>query len=134
MSKKTKTETTATSKPFFARYLEGQETDAASARVGGRSGLALKKAAKAVKKPAAPLQTLKFPSDSDELHYYPYYPSKAEVPKTPGGGVVTLKFPSDKDEDVYHAEYASKTAVPKGAVKAKGGTVTLKKTSTLKRK
>jgi len=134
MSKKAKPETTATSKPFFARYLEGQETEITSARVGGRSGLALKKAAKAAKKPSAPLQTLKFPSDSDELHYYPYYPSKADVPKTPGGGIVTLKFPSDSDEDVYHAEYASKTAVPKGTVKAKGGTVTLKKKSTLKGK
>jgi hypothetical protein len=135
MSKKAKPETTATSKPFFARYLEGQETEAASARVGGRSSLALKKAAKVAKKaPSAPLQTLKFPSDSDELHYYPYYPSKADVPKTPGGGVVTLKFPSDSDEDVYHAQYTSKTAVPKGAVKAKGGTVTLKKKTTLKGK
>lgn len=133
MSKKGKPENAATSEPFFARYLEGQETE--SARIGGRGSLALKKAAKAARKVApAPLQTLKFPSDSDELHYYPYYPSKDYVPKTPGGGVVTLKYPSDNDEDVYHAQYISKAAAPKGTVKAKGGTVTLKKATTLTKK
>ncbi|HEV2883704.1 MAG TPA: microviridin/marinostatin family tricyclic proteinase inhibitor [Pyrinomonadaceae bacterium] len=127
MSRKKKDEAAGTSKPFFARYLEGQDTEASSAKVGERGSLGYKKA-------PPPLQTRKFPSDSDELHYYPYYPTKDDVPKKPGGGVVTLKFPSDGDEDVYHASYTSKAAVPKGNVKAKGGTVTLKKATTIKAK
>jgi hypothetical protein len=112
-----------TSEPFFARYLEGQERGpGSSAEIGERKSLAYKKA---IKPP--PLMTLKFPSDSDELHYKPYYQSKADVPKQPGGGVVTLKFPSDSDEDIYHAEYTSKTDVPKGKAIKKGASIKLKK-------
>ena len=111
-----------TSKPFFARYLEGQEGGTeSSAEIGGRKSLAYKKTIR------APLQTLKFPSDSDELHYKPYYRSAADVPKKPGGGLVTLKFPSDNDEDTYHAQYISKADVPKGKAAAKGGKIVLKK-------
>jgi hypothetical protein len=118
---------TGTSEPFFARYLEGQERGAdSSAKVGERKSLAYKKAAKKAIKPP-PLMTLKFPSDSDELHYKPYYQSKADVPKQPGGGAVTLKFPSDSDEDIYHAEYTSTADVPKGKAIKKGASIKFKK-------
>jgi hypothetical protein len=124
MSKRKRLDVTeaATSKPFFARYLEGQGREESSAIVEGRKNIAHKRA---IKPP--PLQTLKFPSDGDELHYCPYYTSKADVPKQPGGGLMTLKFPSDRDEDIYYAEYTSIAAAPKGKFKAKGGTVNLKK-------
>src|SRR5262245_38034865 len=61
----------ATSTPFFARYLEGQVgSTQTSAEVRSSSGRAY---AKAKAKPAPKtLVTLKFPSDSDELHYFPY--------------------------------------------------------------
>jgi hypothetical protein len=99
-------------KPFFARYLEGQQGSeaATSAKVGGRNNLAHKRVVK------PPIQTLKFPSDGDELHYYPYYPKKPS-----GGGFVTLKFPSDSDEHKYVASYAAKADVPKGKAKPKAG-------------
>ena len=123
--KKVNVAETGPSKPFFARYLEGQDTEVArSAKVGERPRLGYKKAAKALPS----LQTLKFPSDSDELHYCPYYLSKADVPKTAGGArLQTLKYPSDRDEDIYFAEYLSKADVPKGKATAKGGSVVLKK-------
>jgi len=106
----------ADSTPFFVRYLEGQE--AGSARIAGRQSLGYKKAATKT----GPIQTLKFPSDGDELHYYPYYPSKNDLPQKPsGGGFVTLKFPSDSDEHKYVASYVAKTDVPKGKAKPKGG-------------
>ena len=75
------------STPFFARFLEGQE-EKSDARVEGRRSAAYKKAV--AKKP---VQTLKFPSDSDELQLCPYYLSAADVPKVAGasGGRVTLK-------------------------------------------
>jgi hypothetical protein len=56
-------------KPFFARLLESQELEQAA---GG----------------ALPVQTLKYPSDSDE-------------------GFVTLKYPSDKDECFVTLKYPS---------------------------
>ena len=64
-------------KPFFARYLEGQEGSeaATSAKVGGRNNLAHKRVVK------PPIQTLKFPSDSDEHKYVASYAAKADVPK-----------------------------------------------------
>lgn len=112
-----------TSEPFFARYLEGQESGTqSSAEVGERKSLAYKKAIK-----APPLMSLKYPSDKDEVDYMPYYRSKADVPKTPGRGAVTLKFPSDSDEDIYHAEYISKADVPKGKAIKKGASIKLKK-------
>lgn len=128
MSRK-KREETGTSKPFFARYLEGQDTEASSAKVGGSSGLSYKKAT------AAPV-TMKAPSDKDELHYCPYYPTKAEIPeKYQDAKLMTLKYPSDRDEWIFNAEYTSKAQVPKGNVApAKQGTVTLKKVSTAKKK
>lgn len=113
------------SMPFFARYLEGQEDSeaAGSARVESRNDIAYRKAK------GGPFQTLKFPSDSDELHYYPYYLSAAAVPKEAGAkpGVVTLKFPSDTDEQPWYCEYISAADVPKGNVKPKPAKVHLKK-------
>ena len=111
----------AASTPFFVRYLEGQSDSEAegSARIARRQSLGYKKAATKT----GPIQTLKFPSDGDELHYYPYYPKKPS-----GGGFVTLKFPSDSDEHKYVATYAAKADVPKGKAKPKtGGRVYLKK-------
>jgi hypothetical protein len=117
--------------PFFARYLEGQDDGATdgSAKVGGRSSVGYKKA-KAKAGPAIPIQTLKFPSDSDELHYFPYYPSAEYVPLPPGKKpkIVTLKFPSDSDEGGgYIAQYIAKEDVPKGKAAPKSGKVHLKK-------
>ncbi|PYS44391.1 MAG: hypothetical protein DMF71_03830 [Acidobacteria bacterium] len=117
----------ADSTPFFVRYLEGQSDSEAegSARIAGRQSLGYKKAATKT----GPIQTLKFPSDGDELHYYPYYASKNDLPQKPsGGGFVTLKFPSDSDEHKYVASYVAKADVPKGKAKPKtGGRVYLKK-------
>lgn len=128
MSRKKKDEETGTSKPFFARYLEGQDTEASHARVGGSRSLSYKKAA------AAPV-TMKAPSDSDELLYCPYYLTKADIPvKYRDAKLMTLKYPSDRDEWVFNAEYTSKAEVPKGNVAAKAGTLKLKKQSTLKKK
>jgi serine endopeptidase inhibitor I10-like protein len=127
MSRKNRPEKKSDSKPFFARYLEGQPTEG-SAEVAGGAGLGFKKAIR------PPIQTLKFPSDGDELHYCPYYASTVDVPdKYKGSGLVTLKYPSDRDEDIYLAEYLTKAAAPKGAVKAKGGAVKLKKRPAKKR-
>lgn len=129
MSRKKRDEETGTSKPFFARYLEGQDTEASDARVGGSRTLEYKKA-------GPPLQTLKFPSDGDELHYCPYYPTLADIPeKHRDAKLMTLKYPSDRDEWVFNAEYTSKAQVPKGNVAAASkGTVKLKKQSGLKKK
>ena len=127
MSRKKKDEETGTSKPFFARYLEGQDTGASSAKVGGSRNLSYKKAAGAV--------TLKAPSDNDELRFCPYYPTKAEIPeKFRDAKLMTLKYPSDRDEWIFNAEYTSKAQVPKGDVApAKEGTLKLKKRSTAKK-
>jgi Serine endopeptidase inhibitors len=129
MSRKKKDEEAGSSKPFFARYLEGQDTEASSAKVGGNRSLSYKKAS------ATPV-TMKAPSDNDELLYCPYYPTEAAVPeKYRGPKLVTLKYPSDNDEWVFNAEYISKAAVPKAAATLKEGTVKLKKRSTsLKKK
>ena len=122
MSKKKKQNETGTAKPFFARYLEGQGTEA-SAKVGGNRSLSYKKA-------ASPAQTMKAPSDSDELLYAPYYQTLADIPeKYRDAKLMTLKYPSDRDEWVYNAEYTTKAQVPKGKVTAKAGTLTLKKQS-----
>lgn len=59
-------------KPFFARYLEGQQLDEV---VGG-----------------AVFATLKYPSDKDEYQTMKY-PSDTDEN-------VTLKYPSDGDDDV----------------------------------
>ena len=127
MSKKKKYEETGTSKPFFARYLEGQDTEA-SAKVGGSRNLSYKKAS------AAPV-TLKAPSDNDELLYCPYYLTKADIPeKFRDAKLMTLKYPSDRDEWVFNAEYTTKADVPKGNVMAKAGTLKLKKENKLKKK
>jgi hypothetical protein len=127
MSKRKKDEETETSKPFFARYLEGQHTEASEAKVGGSRSLSYKK--------ASPAQTMKAPSDSDELLYCPYYQTLADIPeKYQDAKLMTLKYPSDRDEWVFNAEYTSKAQVPKGNVTAKEGTVKLKKSSTLKKK
>ena len=117
MSRREKREHNST--PFFARYLEGQE-----ARVEGRKDIAYKKA------PGTVVQTLKFPSDRDELEYRPYYLKAEDVPAAMRGPgrVVTLKFPSDNDEDTCIANYANAADVPAGGAKSKGtASVRLKK-------
>ena len=121
MSKKDKSSATT---PFFARYLEGQfASDQPSAEL--RSGKSVGYAkAKAGAKP--PLQTLKFPSDNDELAYVPYYRSAKDIPEKYREKIVTLKFPSDSDEHKYEATYIAKADVPKGKPKS-GGKVQLKK-------
>lgn len=133
MSKKKPGAAPATATPFFARYLEGQHDaeSVGSAKVGRRTSHGYVKAKAKAK--AAPIQTLKFPSDSDELHYFPYYPSKEYVPIPPGKKykIVTLKYPSDNDEGGgYVAQYITKAAVPKKATATaslKEGKVQLKK-------
>ena len=115
MKRKERQDAAGNSAPFFARYLEGQE--AASARVEGRKGIAYKKAEAAI-----PKQTLKYPSDRDELEYRPFYVSAADVPKEARGAsgrVTTLKFPSDSDEDSHYAHYADASDVPTGNAKPK---------------
>lgn len=112
--------------PFFSRYLEGQESlePKASVRIVGPKQLAYKQSK------SAPLQTLKFPSDQDELNFCFHYGSKEEVPAEYGGGgkVVTLKFPSDNDEDFWQAEYVDQADIPRGRrVKPKEAKVNLKK-------
>ena len=118
----------ATSTPFFARYLEGQVgSTQTSAEVRSSSGRAY---AKAKAKPAPKtLVTLKFPSDSDELHYFPYYRNLNDIPEKYREPLQTLKFPSDSDEHSYEAAYLTKTAVPKGTPKPGGGKIQLKKTA-----
>ena len=130
MSKK-KSAASAVSTPFFARYLEGQV--ASSAEVRSARGSAYAKA-KAKKKAATatPIKvTLKFPSDSDEVTYVPYYQGPKYVPPKYRGPVITLKYPSDSDEYGYVASYLTKADVPKaavtGAVKAASGKIVLKK-------
>lgn len=124
--------------PFFARYLEGQAPEPdAEANVGGgrqRAEFTYKsakkssskstktaksaKSSKSAKSTAArrPDVTLKYPSDNDELVFYPY---RAEAVSDSGAlrpGDTTQKFPSDGDEgNAFFALYADKTDVPKGA-------------------
>ena len=126
MSKQKKQEEAGNAKPFFARYLEGQDPETSSAKVGGSRSLSYKKAA------AGPV-TMKAPSDKDELVYLPHYLTKDDIPeKLRDARLMTLKYPSDRDEYVYNAEYISKADVPKANVAAKEGTFKLKKKRTLK--
>ena len=121
MNKKDKSSATT---PFFARYLEGQfASDQPSAELRSGQSIGYVKA-KAAAKPT--LQTLKYPSDNDELAYVPYYRSVKDIPVKYREKIVTLKFPSDSDEHKYEATYVTKADVPKGAPKA-GGKVQLKK-------
>jgi len=130
MSKK-KSAAPADSTPFFARYLEGQVASGqTSAEVRSSRGSAYAKA-KAKASPKV-LQTLKYPSDRDELIYAPYYVSTKDVPEEYRDPIVTLKFPSDSDEHWYDATYLDKADVPTGKPKA-GGNIQLKKKA-LKRK
>ena len=128
MSKK-KSAASPVSTPFFARYLEGQVTSSAEVRTarGGAYAKAKKKAAT-----VTPIKvTLKFPSDSDEVTYVPYYQGPKYVPPKYRGPNMTLKYPSDSDEYGYIASYLTKADVPKaavaGAVKAASGKIQLKK-------
>ncbi|HYP25139.1 MAG TPA: microviridin/marinostatin family tricyclic proteinase inhibitor [Blastocatellia bacterium] len=111
--------------PFFSRYLEGQEglDPDRSAKLAGQKQLAYKQSA------TPPLQTRKFPSDSDELDFCPHYRNEADVPdEYRGGGLVTLKFPSDNDEEFWQAEYIEQADVPRSQrVKPKPANVKLKK-------
>ena len=129
------TKKSAASTPFFARYLEGQGSSGqAQAEVRSSSGGAYAKAKakkKAATKAAPNLVTLKFPSDSDEVTYVPYYQGPKYIPVKYREPIVTLKYPSDSDEYGYVASYLTRADVPKaavtGAVKAAGGKIQLKK-------
>ncbi len=65
------------------------------------------------------MQTLKYPSDRDEIVYYAYHAKAAESPTR--GARQTLKYPSDGDEDRgYYASYADAAEAPKSeAARAK---------------
>jgi hypothetical protein len=127
-------ETVAT--PFFVRFLEGQqpEEDAeatvserapraeyttsrgakkpAAKKGGAKKGAAKKSAGK--KATAAKMVTLKYPSDGDEIVFYPYHAEAARV--GPGAGKQTQKYPSDGDEDVaFAATYVDRADVPTAA-------------------
>jgi hypothetical protein len=77
--------------------------------------------------------TLKYPSDNDELVFYPYKAEAIELTQGPRAtkkfpsdldevDAVTLKYPSDNDEVGYYPTYASRAEVPKGrAAKPKEG-------------
>ena len=67
--------------PFFARFLEGQDTE----RQANAS------------EPKANRETLKYPSDRDE---WPDYAGASND----AARIQTLKYPSDRDEDPYHAD------------------------------
>jgi hypothetical protein len=99
--------------PFFARFLEGQhDGDDAEAKVSARRGRA-QATKKAGAKPARKLQTLKYPSDSDEYVFYPYHVEAATAKATRR----TLKYPSDNDErgDPYVPVYLDAADAPKTA-------------------
>lgn len=107
---------TATTTPFFARYLEGQvSSNEPGATITGGKGIAYAKAAtKSIP------QTLKYPSDRDEWDYAPLYRKAADVPEKLRDRIVTLKYPSDRDEDIYEASYLSAADVPSGKPKLTG--------------
>ncbi|HEY9404264.1 MAG TPA: microviridin/marinostatin family tricyclic proteinase inhibitor [Pyrinomonadaceae bacterium] len=67
--------------PFFARFLEGQETE----RQLNAS------------EPKANRGTLKYPSDRDEVPEFAGSSNDA-------ARIQTLKYPSDRDEEPYHAD------------------------------
>ena len=106
----------AEARPFFARYLEGQEPDAEAKVEGGRSrsNFTYKEATEKSGEKSAKAVTMKYPSDNDEYVYYPYHPQAAEQQaKAPRH---TLKYPSDSDEDgPYYALYQDEADVPKRA-------------------
>jgi hypothetical protein len=123
-----------TATPFFARYLEGQDAEAkvgegrnqpaftykenarGSTKKGGAKAAGAKSGAKAAGAKAAakpPIQTMKYPSDSDELVFYAYH---AEAAEAKAASRQTLKYPSDNDEDrAYFAVYADAADAPKSA-------------------
>jgi hypothetical protein len=118
--------------PFFVRFLEGQQpeedaeatvserapraqytTSRGAKKPAAKKGGAKKGAAKksAAKKGAAKMVTLKYPSDGDEIVFYPYHAEAAKI--GPGTGEQTQKFPSDGDENVvFAATYVDKADVP----------------------
>ena len=127
-------ETVAT--PFFVRFLEGQHPEEdAEAAVSERAPRAQYTTSRGAKKPAAkkggakkggakksagtqrkaaPLATLKYPSDKDEIVFYPYHAEAARI--GPGAGNQTQKYPSDGDEDVaFAATYVDRKDVPAAA-------------------
>jgi hypothetical protein len=115
-----------TATPFFARYLEGQDAEAKVSEGRNQAGFTYKEDARSTKKSGAksaaapgnakakpPLQTLKYPSDRDELVFYAYHAEAAEASPARGARV-TLKYPSDNDEDRgYYAVYADAKDAPK---------------------
>ena len=121
--------------PFFVRFLEGQQpeedaeatvserapraeytTSRGAKKSAAKKGGAKKGAAKkgAGKKAAAKMVTLKYPSDGDEIVFYPYHAEAARI--GPGAGNQTQKYPSDGDEQVaFAATYVDKADVPSTA-------------------
>lgn len=138
-------ETVAT--PFFVRFLEGQQPEEdAEATVSASAPRAQYTTARGAKKPAAKkggakksagkkaaaakLVTLKYPSDHDEIVFYPYHAEAARI--GPGAGDQTQKFPSDGDDDVaFAAVYVDKKDVPATA-KAKPKEARIKITNSRK--
>jgi hypothetical protein len=70
----------ASETPFFARFLEGQETESKLDAA----------------QPGTNRATLKYPSDRDE---WPDYAG----PSNDAARMMTLKYPSDRDEDYNHS-------------------------------
>jgi hypothetical protein len=85
---------TSPSTPFFARFLEDQRGDAGV-------------------KAAASFQTLKYPSDRDEIEDV-YSPINAQAAPTEAApSRMTLKYPSDRDEiEPYVAPYGNAAGAP----------------------
>lgn len=123
-------------------YKSAKATKKSSTKKSSKSGKssATSKSAKSAKSSKSksarpPAVTLKYPSDTDELVFYPYKP---EAIAATGGlratrkypsdldEAVTLKYPSDDDEVGYFPVYTSRAEVPKGAsAKPKEGRVQL---------
>jgi Serine endopeptidase inhibitors len=135
-------ETVAT--PFFVRFLEGQQPEEdAEATVSERAPRAQYTTSRGAKKPAAKkggakkggakkggankgaakIVTLKYPSDRDEIVFYPYHAEAARI--GPGSGAQTMKAPSDNDEfAAFAATYVNRKDVPAAAkVKPKAAPV-----------
>jgi Serine endopeptidase inhibitors len=115
----------------FSGARKASKKKSASKKSGGKKSGGAKATAKSSKtskaaKPRAAAVTLKYPSDNDELVFFPYKAEAIELTqglratrKFPSDldevDAVTLKFPSDNDEVGYFPSYASRAEVPKGA-------------------
>jgi hypothetical protein len=109
-------------KPFFARYLEGQDEQEAraTAEISSHRGQAQARTRSTTVK-----TTMKYPSDNDELVFYPYYTE--EIAGNTANIASTNKYPSDGDDDSpLYAFYLDAQDVPKSRkVKPKDARVAL---------